>query len=41
MAFWIFMPTIICFIFFYYDKMIFKELETKFLSHEHEHTDEA
>ena len=41
MAFWIFMPTIICFIFFYYDKMIFNELETKFLSHEHEHTDEG
>jgi len=31
-AFWIFIPSIICFIFFYYDKSIFKELETKFLS---------
>ena len=31
-AFWIFIPSIICFIFFYYDKRIFEELETKFLS---------
>jgi uncharacterized membrane protein YesL len=34
-AFWIFIPSIICFIFFYYDKSIFKELETKFLSDQH------
>ena len=34
-AFWIFIPSIICFIFFYYDKIIFKELETKFLSDQH------
>jgi len=30
--FLIFIPNIICFIFFYYDKSIFTELETKFLS---------
>lgn len=30
--FLIFIPNIICFVFFYYDKKIFAELETKFLS---------
>jgi uncharacterized membrane protein YesL len=34
-ALWIFMPSIICFIFFYYDKKIFAELESKFLSDKH------
>jgi len=34
-VFLIFIPSIICFIFFYYDKSIFKELENKFLSDEH------
>ena len=34
-VFLIFMPSIICFIFFYYDKSIFIELENKFLSNEH------
>jgi uncharacterized membrane protein YesL len=31
-AFLLFIPSIICFIFFYYDKSIFKELENKFIS---------
>lgn len=39
--FLIFLPTVTCFIFYYYDKAIFAELETKFLSSNNDNVDET